>query len=154
MVKGNLFLAVVLFIFGTIISIKSYFYWLGKLASPDAGTFPFGIGIVLMICSVSLIIISVNKLKKSHSVDVPVWSGVNLTKVSMILGSLLLYILLLEPLGFLACAFLIQFLLFKVAGGQRWLWAVLATSITLTVVYLVFFWGLGVYVPLFPVWIY
>lgn len=154
MVKGNLIIAVLLFVFGTAISFKSYFLGLGKLSSPDAGTFPFGVGILLMACSVALIVHSIKKLKMSHGVDIPVWSGVNFTKVGMILGAILLYILLLEPLGFLTCAFLVQLLLFKVSGGQRWPLAVLETLITLTVVYLVFFWGLGVYVALFPTWIH
>lgn len=154
MVKGNLIISVLLFAFGSAISLKSYFLGLGKLSSPDAGTFPFGVGIVLTACSLALIFHSIKDLKTSRGVDTPVWSGVNFTKVGMILGAILLYILLLEPLGFLACAFLIQLLLFKVAGGQRWLLAVVETLITLTVVYLVFFWGLSVYVTLFPAWIY
>ena len=154
MIKGNLATAALLFVFGMMVTIGSYIYGVGKLSSPDAGTFPVGLGVILMILAAILFFDSISKLKRCGGADIPVWSGVNLTKTSMIIVSLLLYALLLEPLGFLACAFLIQLLLFKVAGDQRWLVAVLETILTLVVVYCVFFWGLGVYVPLFPSWIY
>ena len=153
MIRGNLLIAFMLFATGILTSISSYFYGLGSLSEPSAGTFPFGIGIALMGCSTSLVISSLKKLKNNNT-DIPVWAQVNFTKVSMILGALLLYVILLNPLGFLACSFIIQLLLFKVAGGKPWLWSVIATTITILVVYLVFFLGLGVYVPLFPDWIY
>lgn len=153
MVKGNLIISILIFIFGTLVSVNSYFYGLGQLSNPDAGTFPFGLGILLMLCSACLFISTLKKLKISNGKDIAIWSEVNFTKVSMIIGALVLYILLLEPLGFLACAFLIQFLLFKVAGSRGGLSSVIATSITIAVVYLVFFWALGVYVPLLPDWI-
>ena len=154
MVRGDLIVAILLFAFGTAISLSSYFVGLGKLYYPDGGSFPFGVGILLMACSAALIGQSIKRLKTSHGADTTVWSNVNFTKVGMILGAILLYILLLEPLGFLACAFLVQLLLFKVAGGQPWPLAIFETLVTLTVVYFVFFWGLGVYVTLFPNWIY
>jgi putative tricarboxylic transport membrane protein len=154
MARGNLIIAVLLFGLGVVISVRSYLLGLGRLSAPDAGTLPFGLGVALIVCATVLLVRSLRELRSSHGSDLSVWSSVNFTKVSLILGALLLYILLLERLGFLASSFLVQLLLFKVAGDQRWGVALLQTLITLAMVYVIFFWGLGVYVTLFPAWIY
>ena len=45
MIRGNLLIAFMLFATGILTIISSYFYGLGSLSEPSAGTFPFGIGI-------------------------------------------------------------------------------------------------------------
>ncbi|MBU0513763.1 MAG: tripartite tricarboxylate transporter TctB family protein [Proteobacteria bacterium] len=140
---------------GLAVSVHSCRLGLGQLSRPDAGTLPFGLGIILAVCAAALFIRSGKTLLRRPRVGTAsVWAEVNFTKVTIIPVGLLLYIFLLEPLGFLACAFVVQLLLFKVAGGQKWLISVLQTVVTLVFVYVVFFLCLGVYVRLLPTWVY
>jgi hypothetical protein len=155
MIPGNLFLATLLALAGVGVCIDSWYLGLGTLAKPSAGFLPFGLGVLLTLCSLPLCYSYFLSLKRNElSSDEKVWSSVNFMKIFLILFSLILYMLLLVKLGFLPTAFCVQLMLFKVVGSQKWIPALLQTIVTIAVVYLVFIVLLDVYIPLFPDWMY
>jgi putative tricarboxylic transport membrane protein len=80
---------------------------LGSLSRPGPGFFPFWGGVVLGLLSLVLL---VNSLKK-HAF----WSlsGLRSSKLLVVVGALLGYLLLLEVLGFVVVTFLLLVLLFR-----------------------------------------
>ena len=155
MIPGNLFLATLLVLLGVGVCIDSWYLGLGTFAKPSAGFLPFGLGVLLILCSLPLCYRYFLSLKRNElSSNEKVWSSVDFRKICLILFSIILYMLLLLKLGFLPTAFCVQLMLFKVVGSQKWVPALLQTIVTLTVVYLVFIVLLDVYIPLFPDWMY
>jgi putative tricarboxylic transport membrane protein len=81
---------------------------LGTLHQPGPGFFPFWAGVILgLLALISLF----NSLKKSDTLSL---SGIKSSKLLLVTGALLAYLLLLETLGFLTVTFLFLFLLFRI----------------------------------------
>jgi hypothetical protein len=155
MLTGNLIISGLFILLGIGICINSYFLDLGTLARPNAGLLPFGIGILLILCSLILFFNYLLPIINNRQTDnTKVWPNVNFRKVLFVLLCLLMYMTLLGELGFLPTAFIVQLLLFKVVGSQKWLSSLIQSFITIAFVYLVFIFLLDVYIPLFPEWIY
>jgi hypothetical protein len=155
MLTGNLIISGLFILLGIGICINSYFLDLGTLARPNAGLLPFGIGILLILCSLILFFNYLLPIINNRQTDnTKVWPNVNFRKVFFVLLCLLMYMTLLGELGFLPTAFIVQLLLFKVVGSQKWLSSLIQSFITIAFVYLVFIFLLDVYIPLFPEWIY
>jgi putative tricarboxylic transport membrane protein len=81
---------------------------LGTLHQPGPGFFPFWAGVMLGILS---LISLFNSLRKSETLSL---SGIKSSKLLLVTGALLAYLLLLEALGFLTVTFLFLFLLFRI----------------------------------------
>ena len=155
MLTGNLIISGLLVLLGIGICINSYFLDLGTLARPSAGLLPFGIGILLILCSLILFFNYLLPIINNRQTDnTKVWPNVNFRKVFFVLLCLLIYMTLLGELGFLPTAFIVQLLLFKVVGSQKWLSSFIQSFVTIAFVYLVFIFLLDVYIPLFPEWVY
>jgi len=155
MIVGNFIVAALLFLLGLAVTINSWFLDIGSLSRPSAGMLPFGLGLLLCICSLPLCLHYLRGLKREPGFsDGRVWASVNFTKIAYILVSLVMYMALLRPLGFISTAFCVQFILFKVVGNQKWFSALLQTAVTIAIVYLFFIVLLEVYIPLFPEWMY
>jgi hypothetical protein len=152
---GNLLIAALFVFLGVGICIRSYYLGIGKLSQPSAGFLPFGIGFFLMLCSLALFINHLLAIRKQTDTDEhKVWSHVNFIKVLFVLLCLVIYMIFLGRFGFLPTAFLVQLLLFKVVGSQKWALSLMQTAITIAFVYLVFIVLLDVYIPLFPKWVF
>jgi putative tricarboxylic transport membrane protein len=80
---------------------------LGTLHSPGPGFFPFWGGVVLGALSLILLL---NSLKDMGRLSL---SGLKSSKLLLVTGALLAYLLLLETFGFLTITFLFLFLLFR-----------------------------------------
>jgi putative tricarboxylic transport membrane protein len=81
---------------------------LGTLHQPGPGFFPFWAGVVLALLS---LISLFRSLRKSDTFSL---SGLKSSKLLLVTGALLAYLLLLEALGFLIVTFLFLFLLFRI----------------------------------------
>src|SRR5919109_580931 len=92
----------IFFSFESFINLK-----LGSLHSPGPGYFPFWGGVVLGVLSLVLLL---NSLKDRHALSL---SGLKSSKLLLVTGAILAYLLLLETLGFLTITFLFLFLLFR-----------------------------------------
>src|SRR5215510_1301296 len=80
---------------------------LGTLHRPGPGFFPFWAGVVLGLLS---LISLFNSLKKTDKLSL---SGIKSSKLLLVTGALLAYLLLLETLGFVTITFLFLFLLLR-----------------------------------------
>jgi putative tricarboxylic transport membrane protein len=119
---------------------------LGKLRNPGPGLMPFVIGLLLLL--VSLLFVA-QLLLKTHGkgeigseAEAP--SPTGFWKISILLGSLIAYELLLEKLGYPIGTFLLLSLLLRVTGSKKWI-VTLASSvlISLTSYFLFNFLGLN-----------
>jgi len=141
----------VLMVFSILITMSSCWLGLGSFGKPGAGLMPFGIGIVLFLCSGQIVVRSLIDIKKAgNREETGVWVEVNFRKIALVLASLVVYLMLLERLGFLVTAFLMLLILFKVVGSQKWSLALVEATLTMCFVYFFFIIILDVYMPFFP----
>lgn len=92
---------------------------LGSLSRPGPGFFPFWGGVVLGLLSLVLLVRSVRRDRAGSR------SRPESSKPAVVIGALLGYLLLLEPLGFVVVTFLFLLLLFRL---ERRGWALSAAS--------------------------
>ena len=91
---------------------------LGTMASPGPGTFPTGVGILAIICS--LIVIGESVIGKSESGTVSWPKGHELKLCGIFMGSLLGYVLLLPLLGHYVTSSIYVFAFLRFAGRLSW----------------------------------
>ncbi len=119
---------IVLLILSILICFGSTKYHIGSFNKPDAGTFPFVLGIV--IASFSILILIKTKFEKGVAEEEQkLWSGTpGKTKVLYILLALVAYGLLLERIGYTITTFILFLFLLK---GHKWKfvigWALIAS---------------------------
>src|SRR5437667_1656529 len=102
LVSGVFWLAVAIFAAVQGLALK-----LGSLRSPGPGFFPFWGGVVLGLLSLVLLLSS---LKNMGRLSLSVLKS---SKLLLVTGALLAYLLLLETFGFVTITFLFLFLLFR-----------------------------------------
>lgn len=122
-------------IFMMVLSIR---LGLGKFHNPGPGLMPFILGILLLIISFYLLIISLFKIggKKEISKGEP--SQIDFVKIGLVLFSLFVYALLLEKVGYLITTFLLLIILFRSAGFKRWRSVLIASALAVFLTYFVF----------------
>jgi len=123
--------------FSVFVSYQSYKLGLGTLHQPGPGFLFFWTGIVTAILSVTVIVISLRK-RPPEEAQQPPFGKKNVTKIVLVLISLLLYALFMEWLGFLIVTLLFFIFLLGAIEKKRWSFAVLVSLIVTAVCYLVF----------------
>jgi len=103
---------------------------LGTLGKPGSGFFPVILGSLLGILCLILLVKSAGERPVSQ--EEKRGSLVGKKRVAMTFGALLIYTVLLEPLGFLLCTFLIMIFMLKLVGRKGWRYA-LGWSLVVTV---------------------
>jgi putative tricarboxylic transport membrane protein len=117
-VSGLACLCVGLFItIGSVSSLE-----VGTLSSPAPGLFPFVAGAVLSLLSLA-ILIKAAFVKEKRSLG-ELWAGSNWLGVFYAIGSLLIYSILLEWVGFVIMTALLLIFLFRAIEPQRWKMAI------------------------------
>jgi len=112
--------------------IEAWRLTIGTFKNPGPGFLPFWAGTILVLLS----LISLIKTATEKAEDTPsVWAGVNVLKLSIFVLALLLYVALLETLGFLLCTFLLLIFLFRAIEPYRWHVVLLASILSLAAVY-------------------
>ena len=120
---------------GVIICFASVGLRLGSWRHPGPGLFPFLIGCVIVLLSVSLTIPELLR-KNQDGLGWPNRAG--LRRIITVFALLVFYALALERLGFIPCTFLFFVAIFKGLGRKSWKYALL-TGITVSVLaYVVF----------------
>ena len=111
---------------------------LGKFHNPGPGLMPFILGILLLIVSFYLLIMSLFKIggKKETSKREP--TQIDFVKIGLVLFSLFVYTLLLEKVGYLITTFLLLIILFRSAGSKRWRSVLIASTLAVFLTYFVF----------------
>ena len=110
---------------------------LGTLHQPGPGFLFFWTSVVMAILSVTVVVRSLRK-RPSGEAQRPAFGKKNVTKIVLVLISLLLYALLMEQLGFLVITLIFFIFLLVVVEKKRWSFAVLVSLIVTLVSYLVF----------------
>lgn len=120
---------------------------LGSFHNPGPGLLPFLLGVVLLLISLSIVWKSFSKTQIYNDIEegrVPVKA--NYWKIVCVAGSLIVYALVLERLGFLVSTLLLLMFLFKAAGPQKWRFVLAASVLTVIIIYVVFT-SLGIRFP-------
>jgi putative tricarboxylic transport membrane protein len=128
--------------------IFSYKYGLGKFNDPGPGLMPFLLGILLLITSIWLISRSAFKMEgKAEIIEKEEEKGqTNLGRIIPILGSLFLYALFLQTLGYLMTTSIFFIFLYRITGFKRWGSLLLVTALTVAISYFGFT-SLGIIFP-------
>ena len=119
-------------------TVLSYKLGLGRLQSPGPGLMPFILGILLLIVSLYLLIVSFPKRTAKQEASKEKSDRTDFVKLGFVLLSLLVYALLLETLGYLIGTFLLLIVLFRSAGSNRWRSVIIASALTSLLTYFVF----------------
>lgn len=132
------------FVLGSGLTIEAVRLGLGKFQLPGIGFMGFVIGVSLGVSGLVLAVLATLKVKKG---DDKILVGQNWRNVMIPLLALLIYIILMEPLGFLISTFLLIFLLFKMTTPKRWCASLATSAIVVLLSYVVFFVWLKVPLP-------
>jgi putative tricarboxylic transport membrane protein len=105
--------------FGCAIMIGGYQLGIGVLQDPGAGLMPFIIGAFLCILSLWYLLTGLLRKHREHpsaEQQEPASEPVKYKKISLVIGGLLLYGVLLNPLGFPVATFLFLLCIFWMMG--------------------------------------
>lgn len=116
---------------------------IGRSSNPGPGFFPFLAGLVIAALSVAIIISSVRGSQRISS-QTPLLTG----RATLILGSLLVFGLLVEKAGFFACTFLATLLMLRTNGIKKWPFLLLVAFLVCIGIFLIFNTLLEVRLPL------
>jgi hypothetical protein len=120
-------------------------YGFGSLSEPGVGFITFFAGAILALLALLLFSSSFRGKKRAGLREL--WAGLDVKKVLYVLGLLIAYAVLLRPVGFPLCTFVLLFLLFRVKGSYG-IWTTLLVAFFVTAVsYLVFQVWLQVQLP-------
>jgi putative tricarboxylic transport membrane protein len=123
-------------ILGVAVCVESWNLKIGTFQSPGPGFLPFWAGLFLGLFS----LVSLLQTTYSKTVDdePSVWTGAKVSKLALVLLALLLYVALLDILGFFPCTLLLLIFLFRVVEPYSWYTVLLASVLSLVSVYAVF----------------
>lgn len=124
-------------IFSVFISYQSYKLGLGTLHQPGPGFLFFWTGTVVALLSLTVVVRAFRKQSPGKARE-SVFGGWSMTKIVLVLLSLLLYGLLMERLGFLIVTLLLFIFLLGVIEKKRWPFVVSVSLIVTVASYLVF----------------
>ena len=140
------FSSLVLFAGGMMTALWSLKYGFGSLSEPGVGFITFFAGAILALLSLLLFFSSFREKEKPADL-LELWACLDVKKVLYVLLLLVVYPVLLRPVGFPLCTFILLFLLFRVKGSYG-IWTTLFASFFVTAVsYLVFQVWLQVQLP-------
>ena len=118
--KLELFSSVFLVIFSLVACREAYRLSLGKPRAPGPGLYPFILGALLLILSISYLFKALRAWRREE--EIRLWKGLRWGKVILVLSLLFSYALLLESGGFVLCTFLFLVFLLRWVDRQRWYW--------------------------------
>ena len=117
------------------VCIESLQLQIGSFHQPGPAFLPFLAAVLLGILSlVSLF----QTLKGPLQDDYNPWAKMSFLKLGLVVGSLFLYVLLLNTLGFLLDTFILLLFLFRVMEPYRWTKVLFAALLTIGAVYAFF----------------
>jgi len=106
----------------------------GTPANPGSGFMIFGAALVLGV--LALLQFFKTLLVREQTEQSP--EKVHLWRIVAVIGVNVLYIVLLEPIGFILCTFLLLSFLFQVNEKGKWRWAIGGAAATSLITYVIF----------------
>jgi len=132
-------------LFGAAAMFFSTGYAIGNAANMGPGYFPFALGAFLVVLGVACLLRSV--LWKSGSQP---WPALHFKPPALVLSSVVLFGLLLRPLGLAVSAIALVVLSSRASHEFRWKEALLNAAVLIIVVLVVFVYFLEFQVPVWP----
>jgi putative tricarboxylic transport membrane protein len=145
MVRRDVVVATVALAFGAAAAFESAKLPFGTVHSPGQGFFPWWISVVILLLAL-LLLVQALTLRSSTAREGP---G-RIVKVAALLFVLAIYTLLLDPLGYPLCTFLLVLFMLRVLDLQRWTVALSMAALTAVGTYVVFAIWLSVPLPRGP----
>lgn len=142
--KQDLRSSVVWFGVGLLIAMSSPGLNLGSLSAPESGFMPFLTGLVICIFAV---ITFFQALFERKAREERVWAGVRWQKLVAVTLILLAYTLLIKPLGYLICTFLLILTLMRLVASEGWVPSILTSVLGSSLSYILFNIFLKAYLP-------
>lgn len=122
-------------VLSTAVCVESWSLKVGGVHNPGPGFLPFYTAILLgLLALISLL----QTLKESEGSASEIWGGIQFGKLAILLGTLFLYVFLLERLGFLLGTFLLLLVLFRIVEPYGWKTILLSSLLTIGGMYLFF----------------
>jgi putative tricarboxylic transport membrane protein len=122
-------------VLSTAVCVESWSLKVGGLHNPGPGFLPFYTAILLgLLALISLL----QTLKESEGSASEIWGGIQFGKLAILLGTLFLYVFLLDRLGFLLGTFLLLLVLFRIVEPYSWKTILLSSLLTIGGMYLFF----------------
>ncbi len=147
--------AVFLFSVGIFYLISSLEYEAGALDDPGPGLFPRIIGLVIIFTNLFLLFLSLRRRAggtKSKLLP-PELKGSRLFSAGMIVGAVILYLLVLDKVGFLLASPLLVFFLAWVMGGNNWIANLILGVVSSGFIYWLFWIIMRVPIPTGSLWV-
>jgi putative tricarboxylic transport membrane protein len=144
--RRDLGAAVVLLAFGLFALSQARGLRFGSIVSPGPGFFPLCLAAALSLVSLGLVVRAL-RIPADTAAHASGADAAGRMKVVGTLGGLVVYALVLEPLGFLLATFALLLFFFAALQRQRWFVALGGSVATALATYLVFKVWLGVNLP-------
>ncbi len=136
----NLFLIA----FSGIVANKAYGLGLGNFGSPGPGFMSFGASCLLGLLALHLFLKSL--FSREHRAKL-ILGRKGFGRIASVLVAITIYILLLEPVGYLLSTFFIMGFLFGILGGGKWVSGLIGAALCSFLSYVLFSYGLGLQFP-------
>lgn len=122
-------------VLSTAVCVESWSLKVGGLHNPGPGFLPFYTAILLgLLALISLL----QTLKESEGSASEIWGGIQFGKLAILLGTLFLYVFLLDRLGFLLGTFLLLLVLFRIVEPYSWKIVLFSSLLTTAATYFFF----------------
>jgi putative tricarboxylic transport membrane protein len=122
-------------VLSTAVCVESWSLKVGGLHNPGPGFLPFYTAILLgLLALISLL----QTLKESEGPASEIWGGIQFGKLAILLGTLFLYVFLLDRLGFLLGTFLLLLVLFRIVESYSWKIVLFSSLLTTAATYFFF----------------
>jgi putative tricarboxylic transport membrane protein len=122
-------------VLSTAVCVESWSLKVGGLHNPGPGFLPFYTAILLgLMALISLL----QTLKESEGSASEIWGGIQFGKLAILLGTLFLYVFLLDRLGFLLGTFLLLLVLFRIVEPYSWKIVLFSSLLTTAATYFFF----------------
>lgn len=124
-------------VLGMYVAIHAYRLGIGHFRQPGPGLIFFLAALFIIILGIFDLAGGFIKIFKTDE-EKPIWSGVQWPNVLIILAILLIYVFVLNVLGFILSTFLLMLSLFKAIEPTRWWVAIVSSIITTLLSYGIF----------------
>lgn len=140
--------------FGLFYLIYSLKYNAGSIDNPQLGFFPRIIGIVMVFFSLMFLLFCIRKRGQKDKLHV-IWEGLNVKNIlsaTIVIGSLSLYLIILNYVGFLLASSVLVFFLAWAMGGNSWIVNIILGRVSSGLIYWIFWTIMRVPIPLGSLW--
>lgn len=134
--------------------IYSLKYNAGSIDNPQIGFFPRIIGIVMVFCGLVFLLSCLRRREQKDKLHVILegLNGKNIISAVIVIGSLSIYLMILNSVGFLFASPVLVFLLAWVMGGNSWIGNIILSIVSSVLAYWIFWTIMRVPIPLGSLW--